>query len=194
MSPIARTVAPITSSIEPAVVVGNIIAQGMNLPPGRVMMTYERVKIPSSGLFIAVGYLGPSEQIAARSIFDAASDSEVQELLNKHDVQIDIMSIIPDNSARLRRWEIPMSLNSLWARNYAAGVGVGLQPLQGSMTDTSGLEAGGYINRYTTRAVVFAVESRTLPAGSFNKFHVALTSAQAGSSATKTKTIPMEEP
>jgi hypothetical protein len=102
-SSIARTTTPTTSPIEAAKVIAQVITQGMNLPKGRVMLDYERWEIPKSGLFVVVGYLGPAEQIAARSIFCHETDSEIQELLNHHEIQIDLMSIIPDYSARLRR-------------------------------------------------------------------------------------------
>jgi hypothetical protein len=189
---IARTTASPTAPIEPAKVVAQCIAQGMNLPAGRVMLDYERWQIPKSGLFVVVGYLGPSEQIAARSLFTASDDSETQELLNKHEIQIDLMSIIPDDSARLRRWELPMSLQSFYARNYAASFGVGLPLLQGPMTDTSKLEPGGFLNRFTLRTSVFSVESRTLAANSFNNFSAVLTTGSKGNAKPKTKNIPLE--
>lgn len=194
MSPIARTSTSPTAPIESAKVVAQVIAQGMALPAGRVMLDYERWEVPKSGLFVVVGYLGPEEQIAARSVLDPASDTEVQELLNRQDVQVDLMSIVPDNSARLRRWEVPMSLNSLYARNYAARFGVGLQPLQGPMTDTSKLEPGGYLNRFTLRAAVFSIEKRTLKAGSFDSFSATLSIGAKGSSKTTTRNIPLEAP
>jgi hypothetical protein len=190
---IARTSTPTTAPIESVKVVAAIIAQGMNLPAGRVMLDYERWQVPKNGLFCVVGYLGPGEQIASRSALDPAGN-EVQELLNKEEVQIDLMSIIPDDSARLRRWEVPMSLNSLYAKRYAAGFGVGLQPLQSSMTDTSALEPGGYLNRFTLRAAVFSIQKRTLKAGSFNSFTAVLNTATKGSSKTQTKKINLEAP
>ena len=192
MSPIARQSTPSTSPIEAAKVVAQCIAQGMNLPAGRVMMAYERWEIPKSGLFVVVGYLGPGEQIAARSTLEPDTDSEVQELLNQNDIQIDLMSIIPDNSARLRRWEVPMSLQSFYARNYAAGFGVGLPPLQRAMTDTTKLEPGGMLNRFTLRTPTFSIEKRTLQAGSFDSFTASLSIGQKGSSTPTTRNIPLE--
>ena len=191
-SSIARTTQTPTAPIEPAEVIAQIITQGMNLRPGRVMLDYERWEIPKSGLFVVVGYLGSAEQIAARSTFDPGTDNETQELLNHHEIQIDLMSIIPDNSARLRRWEVPMSLQSFYARNYAAGFGVGISPLQSAMTDTSKLEPGGYLNRFTLRTAVFSVEKRTLTTGSFNSFSASLTMGTKGSSKTKTKQLNLE--
>lgn len=191
---IARTSTPTTAPIESVKVVAAIIAQGMNLPAGRLMLDYERWVVPKEGLFCVVGYLGPGEQIASRSVLDPATGEEVQELLNHEEVQIDLMSIIPDDSARLRRWEVPMSLNSLYARRYAAGFGVGLQPLQSTMTDTSALEPGGYLNRFTLRAAVFSIQKRTLAAGSFNSFTAELTTATKGSSKTRKRKITLEAP
>lgn len=194
MSSIARTSTSPTAPIESAKVVGQIIAHVLNLPPGRVMLDYERWEIPKSGLFVVVGYLGPGEQVAARSTLDPATDSEVQELLNRQDVQVDLMSTIPDNSARLRRWEVPMALQSFYARNYAARYGVGLPPLQGPMTDTSKLEPSGYLNRFTLRTPVFSIEKRTLATGAFDSFSATLAAAQPGSNKLTTKKIPLEAP
>lgn len=191
MSPIARTSTPTTSRIEPAKVVAQIIAHGMDLKPGQVMLDYERWVIPPEGLFVVVGYLGPSQQVAAQSVLDQAGNEE-QNLLNQHHVQVDLMSIIPDNSARLRRWEVPMSLNSIYARNYAASFGVGIQPLQSDMTDTTKLEAGGQLNRFTLRAVVFSSETRTLTPAFFDQFKATLTVASPAE-AEKPKQIPLEE-
>ena len=194
MSPIARTTTPPTARIEPITAIATVLAKGMNLPAGRIMIDYERWQIPKDGLFLVVGYLGEGVQVAARSLFDPASDSEVQETLIQQDVQIDLMSIIPDNSARLRRWEVPMSLNSFYSRNYCAAYGIGLPPQIKPMADTSKLEPGGYLNRFTTRVPVFSVEGRALPAGYFDTFAVDLTIAQVGSSETTTRDIPLEEP
>jgi hypothetical protein len=194
LSPIARSTSPITCPVEPAKVVAQCIAQGMALPAGRVMLDYERWVIPKTGLFVVVGYLGPAEQVAARAVLDPATDSEVQELLNKQEIQVDLMSIIPDDSARRRRWEVPMSLQSLYARNYAAGLGVGISPLQGPMTDTSKLEPGGMLNRFTLRTSVFSVESRTLPASSFDAFTAVLSVGQPGSRAVAKRNISLEAP
>ncbi len=193
MSPIARQTTPPTEPLEPAKAVAQCIAQGMNLPAGRVMLAYERWVIPKDGLFVVVGYLGPAEQVAARSVLDAAGD-ERQELLNRQDIQVDLMSIVPDDSARLRRWEVPMSLQSLYARNYCARYGIGLPPLQGPMTDTSKLEPGGMLNRYTLRTPAFSVVGRTLPASSFNSFTATLSIGAKGSSKTTQRTIPLEVP
>ncbi|MDD5301508.1 MAG: hypothetical protein PHS14_00250 [Elusimicrobia bacterium] len=194
MSPIARQSTPPTAPVEAAKVVAQCIAQGMNLPAGRVMLDYERWQVPKDGLFVVVSYLGPAEQVAARSYLDPATNSEVQELLNHHEIQVDLMSIIPDNSARLRRWEVPMSLQSFYARNYSARYGVGLPPLQGPMTDTSKLEPGGMLNRYTLRTAVFSLEKRTLPTSLFDSFTTTLTTGQKGSSKTRTRNIPLEAP
>lgn len=194
MSPVARADVSPTSPVEPAKVVANILAQGLHLPAGRVMLDYERWEIPKDGLFVVVGYLGPGEQIAAQSFFDPVAQTEVQELYNKLELQIDLMSIIPDNAARLRRWEVPMALQSFYARHYAAGFGVGLAPLQGAMTDTSALEPGGYLNRFTLRAPVFAVEKRVLPTGYFDAFAAALTTATPNAPAPAPRNIPLEAP
>jgi hypothetical protein len=195
MSAIARQSTPTTSPIEPAKVVADVIAQGMSIPAGRMMLDYERWELPKSGLFIVVGYLGDAEQIASRSAFDAATDSEIQELLNRQDVQIDLMSIIPDNSARRRRWEVPMSLTSFYAQRYAASFGVGLPRLQGRMADTTKLEPGGQLNRFTLRTPVLSTEKRNLPAGYFDSFLLSLTTGAKGSSSSATpRNIPLEVP
>jgi hypothetical protein len=178
---IPRTTTPTTSKIEVAVAVATVIQKGMNLPKGRVMLDYERWEIPKDGLFCVVGYLGPTEQMAARSVLDEAGN-EVQEQINLDHVQIDLMSIIPDNSAVLRRREVSMSLDSIYSRNFMAANGIGLQPLQESMTDTSSLEPGGYLNRFTLRAKAFSTDSRTLTAAFFDKFSASLvTGSPAGS-------------
>lgn len=194
MTSIARTATPPTERIEPVKAIANVLAKGMNIPAGRIMLDYERWQIPKDGLFLAVGYLGEGVQIAARSLFDPASNSELQETLIQQDIQIDLMSIIPDNSARLRRWEVPMSLNSFYSRNYCAAYGIGLPPQIRPMSDTSKLEPGGYMNRFTTRVPVFSVEGRALPAGYFDSFAVKLTTAQLGNPEAETRSIPLEEP
>ena len=132
--------------------------------------------------------------MAARSVLDPATDSEVQELLNHHEIQVDLMSIVPDNSARLRRWEVPMSLQSLYARNYAARYGVGISPMQSAMTDTTKLEPGGMLNRFTLRTAVFSVESRTLAASSFDSFSATLSIGEKGSKKVTKRKISLEVP
>lgn len=194
MSPIARQSNYPTAPIEPAKIVAQCIKQGMNLPAERIMLDYERWKIPNDGLFVVVGYLDPSEQVAARNVLDPANDSEVQELLNRHDIQVDLMSIIPDNSARLRRWEVPMSLTSFYAQNYAARYGVGLPRLQGQMIDTSKIEPGGMLNRFTLRTSVFSIEKRTLMTSSFDSFSATLSIGEKGSSKTTKREITLEAP
>jgi len=180
---IARNSTPTTTTIEPLKAVCNLLANQLNLPAGRMMIDYERWQVPNEGLFCVAGYLGPSETIGAVSYLDTATDEEVDQVAMVHHIQIDFMSIIPDDSARLRKEEVLMALRSFYAKRYLSSVGVGMAWISGEMTDTTYLEAKNYINRYTTRCSVNALHTKRQSASSFDTFSATL---QVDSEAPKT--------
>jgi hypothetical protein len=171
---IARNSTPTTTAIEPIKAVANVIQNQLNLPDGRVFIDYERFKIPPEGLFCVVSYLKPSETVSSADYFDNSLDQEVQELTMFHHIQIDLMSLIPDNSARLRKEEVLMALHSFYGGNYFAKNGFGVSWIQSDVLDTSVLEGKNYLNRYTTSCTLTSLHSKSQSSSYFDNFSATL--------------------
>jgi hypothetical protein len=175
---IARNSTTTTIAIEPLKAIAQVISNQMGLPEGRCWADYERNKIPPEGLFCVVSSLAPSETISAVDYFDAETNQEVQQLCMLHHLQIDLASIIPDNSARLRKEEVLMALRSFYSMNYLAKNGLGLSWIQSNLTDTSKVEGANYLNRYTTTCSVNALHTKSQAASYFDTFSAVLTVAE----------------
>lgn len=174
MSPVATRNTPTTSAVEPLKVICNIIQSEMNLTAAQIATAYQDYKIPSDGLFVVAGYLGPTELIASQGYFDTATNEEVQEVSVKHTIQIDIMSMAPDNSARIRKEELAMALRSFYSQKQQDINLIGIAWLQSDFTDASQQEGTTMLNRYVTTCAVNALHRKTKTAGYLSNFPMEL--------------------
>lgn len=170
---------PVTTPIEPIGLVADIIQTEMDLEAGRVAYAYQNYQIPKDGLFVIVGYLGPSTQIANQAYFDDTLNNEVQESVFQHTIQIEIMSLAPDNSARIRKEEIALALRSFYSQQQQDANLMSIAWLQGDFIDGNYAELSAMYQRYITTAIVTALHRKVKTSGYFDNFPIELTSEGA---------------
>lgn len=179
MAPVTANT-PTTSKIEPLKVILGIVAYGMGLKQPQWATAYQDYEIPATGLFLVGGYLGPTEVIANQSYLDTVTDSEIQEVSVQHMIQLELMSMAPDNSARIRKEEIFMALRSSYAIQQADINLLGISWNPSPLSDASHVEGTVMLNRYVTTVTVNALHRKVIAAGSFGEFPIELVTAAPG--------------
>lgn len=168
---------PTTTKVEPIQVIAGILQSEMSLTTAQIAFAYQKYFIPNDGLFVLVGYLGPSEQVASQTYFDDLTLNEVQESVFKHTIQIEIMSMAPDNSARIRKEEIALALRSFYSQQQQDANFLGLAWLQSDFVDATSFEDSAMLNRYITTCAVNALHRKVKASKYFNNFPLQLTVA-----------------
>lgn len=176
----ATTNTPTTSKVEPLKVVLGIVAQQMGLAPKQWATAYQDYSIPPVGLFLVGGYLGPTEIVSNQGYFDAAADAEVQEVSVAHLVQLELMSMAPDNSARIRKEEIFLALKSFYSQRQQEINFLGIAWNPSPLVDASQQEGTVMLNRYVTTVAVNALHRKVIAAGSLDAFAINLTTVAPG--------------
>jgi len=171
---------PVTTAIEPIKLICDILQSEMNLASNRIATTYQNYEIPSDGVIVVVGYLSPSQQVANQNYFDDSTNSEVQETIFLHTIQIEIMSLAPDNSARLRMAEIALALKSFYSQQQQDVNFMGIAWLQGDFIDGSYVEAASMLQRYITTCAVTALHRKVKTSQYFDIFPIELVSDDQG--------------
>lgn len=177
---------PTTTAIEPITVIANIIQEEMGLTNNQIAFAYQNFHIPSDGLFVVLGYLGPSTTIANQGYFNSTLLQEVQEVTMRHMIQIDLMSISPDNSARLRKEEVLLALRSFYSREQQEANLMGIAWIESDIVDATALEETSMLNRYSTSVSMTALHRKVKAAAYLDVFEVSNTVASAHGSQTTT--------
>ena len=169
------TVNPTDIIREPIKVVADILSTEMGLKDGQLMLINEQWTIPQTeGLYVALSYLGPGEIIGnnnfAVSDGDGPNDgmTEIQQVTVLHRIQIDIMSFGPE--ARLRKEEIPMALDSIYAQQKMEQYQMGIMRSPTPFLDASSLEETKRLNRFVTSVGINALFSKSKAAPYFKTF------------------------
>lgn len=178
--PTPTTNTPTTSVIEPLKVVRDIIKIEMGLKDSQIVLAYQNYRIPADGVFVMLGYLGPSEELANQTYFDSVNNTEVQEVSMRHSIQIEIMSMAPDNSARIRKEEIALALRSFYSQRQQDANLVGIAWLQGDFTDATDQEGTTMLNRYVTTCSVNAIHRKVKASDYFGQFAIQLNTEAPG--------------
>jgi hypothetical protein len=174
MSPVATHNTPTTSAKEPLKVICDILQSEMGLTAKQIATAYQDYKIPADGLFVVAGYLGPTEIIASQGYLDTATNEEVQEVVVRHMIQIDLMSMAPDNSARIRKEEIALALRSFYSLKEQDLNNIGIAWLLSDFIDASAPEGTTMLNRYVTTCAVTALHRKVKTAGYLDGFAIDL--------------------
>lgn len=158
---------------EPVKVVADIIQAQLNLADDRVVLDNQMFVIPqkyageleSAQPFLVVSYMGPGKVIAAKSeVVEDPQNTffEEQSATILYLIQIDFMSF--DNTARLQKEQVVMALRSYFSRQKQDEQSIQIARLPSSgMQNTSFLEGGAMLTRYTMTITVTAAVSRRIP-------------------------------
>ena len=148
---------------EPAKIVADVIQQSMGLMASQVVLSNQKIFIPTPGPLIVVRYVGPSKIISNVDEWTdiAGTFTEVQTMCMWHLLQIDIMSY--DDTARLRKEEIAFAVNSLLSEAQQEMFNMNIANFTGSFLDTSFLEETKRITCYTTTISTTSVLMKQQP-------------------------------
>lgn len=108
----------LTPTTEPIKVLANILQVEMGLADGTIMLGLENWEIPKTpGLYVAL-YYGPDTAVGQTNEFDPANNTEIQSVAMLHEIAIELLSF--NEEARLRKEEVIMALNSVYAQQKLA--------------------------------------------------------------------------
>lgn len=152
---------------EPAKIVMDVIQQSLGLTSSQVVFSNQKLFIPTAGPLVVVRYLGPSKII---SNVDEWMDvggvfTEVQSITMRHLLQIDIMSY--DQTARVRKEEIAMAMNSLLSEAQQELYNMNIARNCAPFLDTSFLEETKRVTCFTTTIATVSVNQKSQPVGDY---------------------------
>ena len=131
-------------------IIVDILTHELELNPNNIWIYSQNRKLPTNGteLYCSVGCT-MSKVISAKSIFNPDEQTEDMEVIERCSVQIDLMSIAPNNEARDRRQEVIMALNSFYAQRLMEQYQVRIFEIPSSVANTGTTYGGSEVNRYS---------------------------------------------
>lgn len=147
----------------------DIIRSQVNMPQQNIWIQSQNRKIPpqSQELYCVVGVTN-FKPISSKSRWDGETLTEKQIIYGRADVQIDLMS--RSNEARIRRGEILMALNSYYSKNVQDKNCFRIFELPTVFINTSRLEGGSDINRFTLIIPTMVSEVKEVAFDYYDKF------------------------
>ena len=126
----------------------DIIRTEMALDQNHIWIRAQNRKIPPNAneLFVVVGAVD-FNPISSKSYYNSIQDKERQVVYGRALVQVDIFS--RSTEARLRRAEVLMALNSFYSQEIQNRYQFRIFEIPSSFINTSSLEGGSDINRFT---------------------------------------------
>lgn len=148
----------------------DIIRTEMGLDQQHIWIQNQNRKIPpqSDNLYCVVGCVN-FRPVSSKSRFLSETDQEEQIVYGRADVQIDLLS--RSNEARERRAEVLMALNSFYSKNLQDEKQFKIFELPATFMNTSDLQGGSDINRFTIRIPTMISESKTKSTDYYDTFH-----------------------
>lgn len=148
---------------EPALILKDIIMQSLGLSVAQIMLSNQKVFIPTNGPFVVLRYLGPGRVI---SNVDEWSDiggdfTEIQTMTIQHTIQIQILSY--DSSAFNLKEQIIFAINSLLSQSQQELWNINIARHPSPFLDTSYFEDTGMVTCYTTTVQTVSVLQKQLP-------------------------------
>lgn len=149
----------------------DIIRTEMNLPQQNIWIQSQNRKIPpqSQELFCVVGVTN-FKPISSKSRWLPETQQEEQVVYGRADVQVDLMS--RSNEARVRRSELLMALNSYYSKNVQDSDCFRIFELPTMFINTSGLQGGSDINRFTLIIPTMISEVKIKGTDYYDKFRM----------------------
>lgn len=150
-------------SIEPIKLLASVIQTEMGLGDGQIMLGLENFLIPENpGLYIALTY-GVEQVVGSvngNGEDDQGNFQEVQSVSMLHQIEIDIMSF--DSSARTRKEEVIMALQSYNAQQLMEENSMRIATTPGSFARITSLEPSKQLNRFSITVSVYALHQKIL--------------------------------
>lgn len=156
---------------EPILILSNIIESELGLANGRVWIYNQDYKMPEdSGLFVALDYVNSEPYAVNRSSLPiiTGGEQETVKMLAREEYAINILS--KDSSARMRKEEVLMALNSTYSEQQQELYEFKIAQIPSGFTNVSELEGAGMLNRFVINIAVLAWYSKTKEIPYFDQF------------------------
>lgn len=155
----------------------DIIRNEMGLDQQHIWIQSQNRKIPpqSDNLYCVVGCVDFTP-ISSKSVFNHYTDEEEQTVYGRAVVQVDLLS--RSNEARIRRAEVLMALNSFYSKNLQCEKHFRIFELPRTFINTSDLEGGSDINRFTIRIPAMISEVKIKSADYYDTFQAQISSEE----------------
>lgn len=153
----------------------NIIRTEMALDQNHIWIRAQNRKIPPNAneLFVVVGAVD-FNPISSKSYYDSFQDKERQVVYGRALVQVDIFS--RSTEARLRRAEVLMALNSFYSQEIQNRYQFRIFEIPSSFINTSSLEGGSDINRFTITISAMCSEVKEKTTAYYDTFNAEINS------------------
>ena len=147
----------------------DILRNELGLASGRVYLYEQKIMMPTdTGLFIAVGILN-IKPFGNKRLIDS-SMNENQSVNVKADLSIDVIS--RDTSALLRKEEILMALNSVYAEQQMEAFSFKIFPLTTSFVNISGIDGAAVPYRFNLTVALQYFVKKTAGIDYFDIFNI----------------------
>lgn len=155
----------------------DIIRTEMGMKQQNVWIHSQNRKIPpqSQELYVTVGCVD-FLPISSKSRYDSDADEEVQTVYGRASVQVDILS--RSLEARQRRAELLMALNSYYSKEIQEKHQFRIFELPQHFMNTSSLEGGSEINRFTLIIRAMISEDKTKSTAYYDTFNESIISQE----------------
>lgn len=155
----------------------DIIRKELNLSQQNVWIHSQNRKIPpqSQELYVTVGCVD-FLPISSKSRYNPEDDSEVQTVYGRASVQIDILS--RSIESRKRRAELLMALNSFYSKEIQDKYQFRIFELPQRFINTSSLEGGSEINRFSLIIRAMISEDKVISANYYDTFNATILSQE----------------
>ena len=153
----------------------NIIRTEMGLDQNHIWIRAQNRKIPTNAdeLFVVVSAVD-FKPISSKSYYDSTKDTERQVIYGRALVQVDIFS--RSIEARNRRFEVSMALNSFYSQEIQNRYQFRIFEISPSILNTSDLEGGSDINRFTLRFYAMCSEVKEKTTAYYDTFNAEINS------------------
>lgn len=153
----------------------DIIRTEMALDQNHIWIRAQNRKIPPNAneLFVVVGAVD-FNPISSKSYYDSIQDKERQVVYGRALVQVDIFS--RSTEARLRRAEVLMALNSFYSQEIQNRYQFRIFEIPSSFINTSSLEGGSDINRFTITISAMCSEVKEKTTAYYDTFNAEINS------------------
>ena len=158
---------------EPIKIVRDILINCMGLANDQIFIYDQNFKLPkTSGLFIVLKFNSSNSYSSTNRFIPAIEGVEgAQEdisNLRKEEYSVNIMS--RDSSARTRKEEVTLSLNSNYSKNQQALYQFQIPPIDGDILDVSELEGAAVINRFAINISLLAHYNKVIDTTFYDDF------------------------
>lgn len=153
----------------------DIVRTEMALDQNHIWVRAQNRKIPPNAneLFVVVGAVD-FNPVSSKSYYDSVQDKERQVVYGRALVQVDIFS--RSTEARLRRAEVLMALNSFYSQEIQNRYQFRIFEIPSSFINTSSLEGGSDINRFTITISAMCSEVKEKTTAYYDTFNAEINS------------------